>query len=218
MGRLRIYWDRVTVRDDGAYIYQNDCPNSYGNGHPGTHNTYAPLPRTEGATWGSFGKIEDYPADMWPTACSHCGKPVPTDVWTRSCQEPSDVGKEGVWLVRQVFESRLYDSPSGSPEPLDVFWRACKHADDVGKCWNWDNCPGQHLIAVCPNGHDWNVDGRASNCGSPDDRIHRCWVRHGSPEDGTLHVDKGGVTCNAGGGSIQAGDYHGHLHNGRFVP
>jgi len=44
--------------------------------------------------------------------------------------------------------------------------------------------------------------------------VHRCWVRHGRPEDGTLHVDKNGVTCAAGAGSIVAGNFHGFLHGG----
>jgi hypothetical protein len=90
------------------------------------------------------------------------------------------------------------------------------------------------LICVCPDGHHWFIDGRASNCGSPckkcgvkyrdhketacgyEDSIpaHRCWVRSGRPEDGTLHVDKNGLTCDAGAGSIQTGQWHGFLHHG----
>jgi len=61
------------------------------------------------------------------------------------------------------------------------------------------------------------IDSRASNCTMPDDNAHRCWVRHGRPEDGTLHVDKNGLTCAAGGGSILAGNYHGFLHHGHLV-
>jgi hypothetical protein len=49
-----------------------------------------------------------------------------------------------------------------------------------------------------------------------DDNIHRCWVRHGRPEDGTLHVDKAGNTCRAGAGSIDTGKWHGFLHNGEL--
>ena len=48
----------------------------------------------------------------------------------------------------------------------------------------------------------------------PGDDVHRCWVRHGRPEDGTLHVDKNGQTCAAGAGSIQTHNWHGFLHNG----
>ncbi len=46
-------------------------------------------------------------------------------------------------------------------------------------------------------------------------RPHKCWIRHGTPPD--LTVDKNGVTCNAGAGSILVGDYHGFLVNGRFT-
>lgn len=76
---------------------------------------------------------------------------------------------------------------------------------------------GQYLIAICPNGRHWCIDSRASNCTMPEDNNHKCWVRHGDPRLGNVHVDKNGVTCQAGGGSIQAGDYHGFLHHGSFT-
>lgn len=75
---------------------------------------------------------------------------------------------------------------------------------------------GRRLVVVLPNGHHWHLDSRCSNCTLPEDKEHRCWVRHGRPEDGTLHVDKDGLTCSAGAGSIQSGDYHGFLHNGHL--
>lgn len=71
---------------------------------------------------------------------------------------------------------------------------------------------GPQLTVVCPNGAEWTIDSRASNCTLPYDYEHRCWVRHGDPPNVT--VDKNGLTCAAGGGSIQAGDYHGFLQNG----
>lgn len=78
---------------------------------------------------------------------------------------------------------------------------------------------GKRLYVKTPGG-PWLVDGRANNCTRPDDLTHHCWVRHGSPEDGTLHVDKDGDTC-ACGASIGQGpnytDYHGHLHHGKLV-
>lgn len=106
--------------------------------------------------------------------------------------------------------------------------------------WSWmhDKCPmpdGIFLCCVLPNKHHWLVDGRASNCGSPcmvcgvryrehtDDAghryvdsvpAHRCWIRHGDPRTGNVHVDKNGLTCDAGAGSIQSGEWHGFLHNG----
>lgn len=73
---------------------------------------------------------------------------------------------------------------------------------------------GRYLICVMPGGHHWHIDGRASNCTMKDDEAHRCWVRHGRPEDGSLHVDKNGLTCQAGAGSIALPNWHGFLHGG----
>lgn len=73
---------------------------------------------------------------------------------------------------------------------------------------------GPHLCVMTPGGR-WNIDSRASNCGLPYDLEHRCWVRHGEPPNVT--VDKNGLTCTAGGGSIQAGPYHGFLRDGSLT-
>lgn len=82
---------------------------------------------------------------------------------------------------------------------------------------DWCGADGRALAIVCPDGHHWHIDSRASNCTKPDDKVHRCWVRHGKPEDGTLHVDKNGNTCSAGAGSIMTGRWHGFLRNGFLV-
>lgn len=100
-------------------------------------------------------------------------------------------------------------------EPGDAFFVPCHRGGDGSlPCPHWDNCDGKHLYIVCPDGRWWNVDGRASNCTMPDDRMHRCWCRHGDVEAGTVHVDKSGNTCQAGGGSIDTGTYHGHVREG----
>jgi hypothetical protein len=76
-----------------------------------------------------------------------------------------------------------------------------------------DNQPG---LCVRTPGGDWVIDGRASNCALPDDNVHRCWPRRG--EAPNITVDKSfGNTCNAGGGSIVSGNYHGFLRNGYLV-
>lgn len=144
--------------------------------------------------WDACGDTEDYPTEMWPTHCDKCGQPVPVD------------GK------KQVFSSHLWDTPSGKLEPGCLFW-----VDYLPINMYWDNHVGPHLYAMLPNGHEWNIDSRASNCGSPNDRTHRCWRRHGDPETGNVHVDKNGETCSAGAGSIQSGNYHGFLNNGEFT-
>lgn len=69
-------------------------------------------------------------------------------------------------------------------------------------------------LCVLPDGHVWNIDSRSSNCSSPADTQHRCWLRHGQAPE--FSVDKtGGQTCNAGAGSIQSPKgWHGFLTNG----
>lgn len=73
---------------------------------------------------------------------------------------------------------------------------------------------GLSIYVVCPDSWRWGVDSRASNCTLPEDKLHRCWCRHGDPKTGALHVDKVGLTCQAGAGSIQTPTWHGFLTNG----
>lgn len=108
-----------------------------------------------------------------------------------------------------MFSKRKYDTPSGMLEPGNLFY-----VDWYPDNMYWDNHTGPHLVCVLPNGYQWNIDSRANNCGSPEDRLHRCWVKHG--EVPNIHVDKNGLTCTAGAGSIIAGDFHGFLHNGEI--
>lgn len=72
------------------------------------------------------------------------------------------------------------------------------------------------VLSVMTPGGVWRIDSRASNCTMPYDYEHRCWVRHGTPP--LVTVDKDGNTCAAGAGSIQCGDYHGFLRDGKLVP
>lgn len=99
----------------------------------------------------------------------------------------------------------------GSPLPGAMFWIEFSG----GKCSDHEPPCERHLTVVCPDGHWWTIDSRASNCGSPEDKVHRCWVRHGEPPN--ITVDKAGVTCSAGSGSIQTPDWHGFLRNGQLV-
>lgn len=212
-GRLRIYWESVRLveeQDSGRrYECLGGCPNSYGRGKNGIHNAYLPIDdRLGDAAQADFGDESDY--TVWPTACAYCAAEVPTEAPAR----PS-VGESGTHWTRQVFVERLFDTPSGKPEPGDLYWLR-GHEDR--SCWHWDNCDGMHLHGIVPNGDRWDIDSRASNCTLKDDRLHRCWVRHGRPEDGNVHVDKNGLTCNAGGGSIDTGGWHGHLKEFQWVP
>lgn len=193
---LRVYWG-------------DDCSNCGGSGSKGYHNAHTKLYDSpekmngidpEGnITYNSFGgKVEDYPAEQFPIKCDHCDASVPTDA------------------NRQVFNERLYDTPSGKLEPGCLYW-----AHWYPENMYWDNHKGHMLFAVLPGGGHWNIDSRASNCAKPDDRNHRCWIRHGEPPN--IHVDCLGPWCGAGGGSIAYGHpgeksyYHGFLQNGHFT-
>jgi hypothetical protein len=79
--------------------------------------------------------------------------------------------------------------------------------------WDWENQYEPPLMVATPGG-DWNIDSRANNCTLKDDRLHRCWIRHGVPPN--ITVDKVGRSCAAGAGSILAGSYHGFLRNGQL--
>lgn len=68
--------------------------------------------------------------------------------------------------------------------------------------------------------HHWYIENRASNCTKPEDKDHRCWVRHGTVGD-KLTVDKQGLTCAAGAGSFFMGpnnEWHGFLRDGKLTP
>lgn len=130
----------------------------------------------------------------WPTACE-CGYVFSdADKW----QESWDT------LYRRADTGELVTLRNAPPGAMwDATW------------YPWKGPDGRSLVVKCPNGHDWVIDGRATNCTMPDDTEHRCWVRHGEPPD--ITVDKQGNTCAAGAGSIQAGDYHGFLRDGEFT-
>lgn len=138
----------------------------------------------------------------WPAKCDGCDYRFGT-------------GDEWQDFTRQIYVDRA----SGREYTLGdripgMMWDADWFDD------HWKGPDGRCLVVVCPNGHEWMIDSRASNCtmkddAGPFDRAHRCWVRHGDPPNVT--VDKSGRTCGAGGGSIQAGDYHGFLRNGEFT-
>lgn len=143
--------------------------------------------------------IDDAACD-WPP-CGRCG-----------AEGPKNTRPEG------QATHRVWNTPSGDLEPGCLYWATWLHStlESGGLyCHFWDNCFLPHLMAVCPNGHHWDIDSRAANCGSKGDRQHRCWIRHGDAP--MITVDKAGKSCQAGAGSIQAGNWHGFLRNGEFV-
>jgi len=142
------------------------------------------------------GKPADYPEEVWPKVCEDCGAIAPPDA------------------NRQVFNHRLYDSPTGRPERGNIWY-----ADWMPLTWYWDDKKDWNLIAMCPDGYEWNIDSRASNCTMKEDRQHRCWTRSGDPETGNIDVSKNYYkSCQAGAGSILThSGWHGFLRQGFFV-
>jgi hypothetical protein len=172
-------------------------------------------------------KVEDRQQPEGPGGYMKCGeeylaggKPPNDDPrWAMTCERCGQDAPDAA--TRQVFVKTLYDTPSGEAEPGSLYWAKWKHYKPDGtrakNCWDWDNCddPRGHLTCVLPNGHDWDIESRASNCTLTEERTHRCWVRRGDPDKGELvHIDKAGHSCAAGAGSILSGSYHGFLING----
>lgn len=207
---LRIYWG------------DSECPNCCGKGSPGYHNSHVQLMDDMDPNADNVGgEISDYPDDRWPMKCDHCEATVPVvaDVLcTCGCGEM--VRPDGA-PRRQIFRKTLYGTPDGSwigePQPGDLFFADWYHSGGT-QCHYWNNCTGQHLICILPNGDTWDTNSRASNCTMQEDKTHRCWVVKGDPSKGEpVHVSKEGPTCAAGAGSIVSGNYHGFLHHGQLT-
>jgi hypothetical protein len=181
------------------------CPHPSNYGY---HNAETPdgdvscrleyIERYQGRFW-VYSEPPEPPHDdsRWPTACA-CG-------YTFTADDAFQVFHDTIYRRVDGTNERilLRDNPPGAMYYSE--WHMCHHEPRCEK----------HLFAICPDGRTWEIDGRCSNCGSPNDRTHRCWVRHGEPP--MITVDKAGVTCNAGAGSIATGTYHGSLQNGRFT-
>lgn len=138
---------------------------------------------------------EDDP--RWPSRCEACGRELPESA------------------TRQVWAKTLHrGAPDGRLYTIDDA--------PVGAMWDADWLPEEYAgpdgirLTVRTPGGDWHVDSTASNC-TRRREPHACWVRHGDPRTGQVHVDKNGNTCSAGAGSIGVGDYHGFLHHGHLT-
>lgn len=144
----------------------------------------------------SFGSNDKERINEVENVCKRCGctPSAESEIKIHLCIEP------------------VYNTESGNPEAGDLFWN-----DWLPENFYWDNHKGYHLMCVLPNGHEWNIDSRASNCTMPEDKNHKCWIRHGNPETEKVTVNKNGVTCNAGAGSIWIDDYHGFLTDGNLT-
>lgn len=145
--------------------------------------------------------------DRWPDACAQCG------------YEFTDADEWQMWqeqVYRRIDTGDLRVLHQGAPAPEAP-------SAEPGACWDARWLPfykghdGITLMVRCPDGHDWCVDSRASNCTRPQEP-HQCWVRHGDPRECCVTVDKNGDTCAAGAGSIGTPNWHGFLRAGQLVP
>jgi hypothetical protein len=208
----RCYFLEETSRvriDLRRYHHDGQCPRNPGENsyHDATFDNFmvieSPIP--------PLGESESYDVEAyrvpkddsrWPRQCS-CGYAFPDEahwqMFAHRLYRRSDNGTETV--LREATPGALYYAD----------W-LCHSETKQFLPWDWDNQNEPPLYCKLPNGNEWCIDGRASNCTMPNERTHRCWVRHG--EVPNIHVDKNGYTCAAGAGSIASGNYHGFLHNG----
>lgn len=193
MSRIRCFWmvphdkDRISLRRyNGNVKCSGDA--GYHNGH--SYIEEGPAMSVSRSFKSSKAKAFD---SRWPEKCDQCDyRFIDSDNW-------------------QLFTNRIYQRvDTGELYPI--------REAPVGAMWNadwcsdwWKGSDGRSIVVKTPGG-DWMIDSHASNCTMPDDEIHKCWVRHGEPPD--ITVDKDGVTCGAGGGSILCGNYHGFLRGG----
>jgi len=185
---LRRYWDDKSPCQQGM---------SYHNAMVELTRSYTPN------DWALGGKVSEIAEELWPTQCKDCAKPVP---------EGTDY---------QILHKRLYRAVNGEEIAYDqlkvgdLFFINIDRGEEHDCHSRWTNCDGNHLHCVLPGNHHWDIDGRCSNCTKREDTLHRCWVRHGDPRKGEpVHVDKNGLTCAAGAGSIVVPGFHGFLHSG----
>lgn len=170
-----------------------------GGGEYSYHDATVPLDRVPRNDQASG---DNWPHDdsRWPTACAKCGREfLPGDNWQlfhEALYRRTDTGEVMSWPQLPVGAVRSLSWLEGRAE--------------------YTGPDGRSLECKTPGG-DWIIDSRAKNCTMPEDTAHKCWVRHGRPEDGTLHVDKNGLTCAAGAGSIATKTWHGFLHNGELI-
>lgn len=148
----------------------------------------------------------DHADPRWPSVCEDCAYEFADgdrwQMWQEQVYRRTDTGG-----LRVLHRHGFPEAPTAEPGACwDAWWMPFSKGPD-----------GLHLMVRCPDGDDWHVDSRASNCTLPDDKEHRCWVRHGDPRECRVTVDKNGLTCQAGAGSIQTRHWHGFLREGQLV-
>lgn len=149
---------------------------------------------------------EEFEAVSWNSI-----KPPPCEV----CQGVTELTSRGCKPIFRRLDTgeeifNLRDHPGACYADKDGAWDSTSRTHKFGP-------DGRALVLILPDGFSWYIDSRASNCDMKTDNDHRCWVRHGSPElPETFHVDKNGLTCGAGAGSIDSKSWYGFCHNGEL--
>jgi len=219
---LRRYYrqEYITKPDDGrGYTYAEPVPGpsdscSLMPGKYSYHNASVILNRITAAEHPTSGDAPDvflHADPRWPTACG-CGYAFrEMDYWQVNYHH----------LYRGAPDGQLYGLMNA---PVGAMW-------DAHWMPEYFQGPDGICLTVKTPGGDWLVDSEARNCTLTQwqlvegerntrqwtGRTHYCWVRHGDPRTGDVHVDKDGKTCGAGAGSIIAGSYHGFLHHGHLT-
>lgn len=137
----------------------------------------------------------------WPKVCETCGQPFRRDdEWQINGADGyvrSDTG-ETVWvrnIMGREWAGALYDA----------FWNHNRIVrDSAGNERGYVGADGIALVAVCPNGGAWEVDGPSRSSGG----VHGAdWTRTGDPRKGTLQVQPSIICGNPGDDYT----YHGWL-------
>lgn len=199
MRKIKVFWIEPTGRDRvylRRYESGSTCPN-------GSYHQAMVFIGEESESSRSIGDDHPHNDPRWPTSCEKCGNAFSdSDEWQRF--------RRAIYIRPDTGEEMLL-----SDAPIGACWNASWFAERREKGF-YVGPDGKCLVVKTPGGK-WMIDSRASNCTIPEDDVHKCWIRHGCPEDGTLHVDKNGHTCGAGAGSIVCGNYHGFLHHGHLI-
>jgi hypothetical protein len=198
--RVCVFLRRYTYEREGQP--KKVCPTGPSWGHEAPHDAWLRLVTDEDGRWHheSCGPTIADDDPRWPRMCAHCAYEF----------QPDD--------ARVLSAHTLYaGAPDGIRRPLlDFPVGATYNAEWLNDIPRYTGADGLSVICVTPGGI-WLLDSRASNCTLPTDEEHKCWCRHGDPRQAQLTVDKSCKTCAAGGGSIQAGSYHGFLRDGVLV-
>jgi hypothetical protein len=234
---IKVFWLEPVLRDRFTLRRFTGNPR---DGRPGCSTKVAGGVAVEWAFHDAEVVIGEGPrdaADPWDGAVDH-EPPHDDPRWPTHCACGYAFVEADRWHAHR---SHLYQAMQG-PHAGQCF---TLQDAPIGAMWDasWlrrEECPSANNVHVGPDGlclivktpgGDWAVDAQCSNCTRPQElpvegkpgwtrfvRTHWCWVRHGDPRTGEVHVDKVGDTCAAGAGSILTGRYHGFLHHGHLVP